>query len=108
MIKKSKLWIALLGFIGLTDIAFIYLKTAGDNLKCVVFSGCDSVLHSAYSELFGLHIYVFGFLFYLSIILLSAYSIYREKNIVRNMLSILIISGFVFSSYLFYVQAFLL
>jgi len=108
MIKKIRIWFVFLSFVGLTDIALIYSKTAGYNLKCVVFSGCDSVLHSVYSELFGVHLYVFGFIFYLFILLLSVYGIYSKKKIIKNILSIWITLGFAFSLYLFYVQAFLL
>lgn len=104
--KKYRLALVILGSIGLIDTVLIYIKTVGGNLACVVFSGCDSILRSTYSQFFGVHLYILGGIFYSSIILLSI--IYNKNIFVKRILFIFITLGFMFSLYLFYTQAFVL
>jgi len=107
---KSKIIIAL-AIIGMILTGYlIYLHySPTEALLCAESSGCDVVNKSVYSEIWGIPIAALGFLMYLSILVLA---ILAEKGFQKRamLLSIFFIAlaGVVFSSYLTYVQFFVL
>ncbi|GFP40908.1 hypothetical protein HKBW3C_00033 [Candidatus Hakubella thermalkaliphila] len=107
---KSKIIIAL-AIIGMILAGYlIYLHySPTEALLCAENSGCDVVNKSVYSEIWGIPVAILGFLMYLSILVLA---ILAEKGLQKRamLLSIFFIAlaGVVFSSYLTYVEFFVL
>jgi uncharacterized membrane protein len=63
--KSRALAIALVAFIGMIDTFYLGLKRDSGPIPCHVTTGCNDVLTSRFSELGGIPISWFGFVFYL-------------------------------------------
>jgi len=94
--------------IGLLDTGYLfYQKTVHKNpVACPLKGKCEIVLESKWSKMFGVKTELLGLLFYLVVffsgLALMTYPAIFMKYI--NLLFIFILSGFVFASYLFYIQ----
>ncbi|MDQ5957816.1 MAG: hypothetical protein QG665_142 [Patescibacteria group bacterium] len=83
-------------------------KILGGTVKCIAVQGCDTVLQSSYSVLFGfVPASLAGFGFYL-VVLMTATYLWSKRNIAEKgeyLLLALAIVGIIFSAWFFYVQA---
>lgn len=70
--------------------------------------GCENVLNSEYSTLFGVHMSVFGFFFYLSIALVTFFRTQIKHKLLDNVLCLQIIAGLLFTIYLRYLEFFVI
>jgi uncharacterized membrane protein len=107
--KKRIILIALmlLAVMGFLDSLVIYQKAFGNvYLPCVIGSGCDTVLFSSYSKLFGISVSLWGAGFYLFLAAFLALAFIFEKKLFIRIGLGLIAAGFTFSLYLLYLQMF--
>ena len=96
--------VSLLGFVDATYLTVEHYK--GSIPPCSVNSGCEVVLTSIYSELFGIPTALFGSIYYL-LILVGSFAYLESKN--RSLLKwslLLTIPGFIFSLWFLYIQIF--
>ena len=98
-----------LSIIGFADAAFLTMKWLfGSPITCYAFNGCESVLHSAFGNLFGVPLSVLGALFYaLMVIAITYYLQYRAERAFAVMIYGALWGG-LFSVYLFALQAFVI
>lgn len=106
--KNLLLSISGLALIGLGDAVFLLTKHYVGTINCAVWSGCQEVLISSYSTLFGIPIALFGVLYYLFILFNVLAYWQSAKNIFANILTFIPIVGFLFSLYLIYLQLFII
>ncbi len=100
--------ILLLALIGLGDAIFLIVKHYLGAIDCAIWSGCQEVLISSYSTLFGVPVALFGVAYYL-FILFSALAYWQtNKNLFANILTFVPSFGFLFSLYLIYLQVFII
>lgn len=98
--------IALLGF---ADASYLTIEHySGVIPPCSVTGGCETVLTSAYSTVFGIPVALGGAIFYL-FILVSIFIYFESKNTKLLKWSLLLtVIGFIASLWFIYVQAFIL
>ena len=96
------------GLIGFIDAVFLTVKHYQGTIGCSVISGCQSVLDSSYSTVFGVPVALMGVAYYLSIIIIALLYIDIDKKIILKILSYFPITGFVFSIWLVYLQFFVI
>ena len=73
--NKRAAGIVVLSFIGMVDALYLTLKRDGGPIPCHVTRGCEDVLTSQYSAVFGIPISVFGLAFYLTVFSLAVFEI---------------------------------
>lgn len=106
---KLTVWLLVgLAFAGLIDSAYLGINSLqGFVVPCGLSGGCDKVLNSSYSHLFGLSISWFGFCFYALVAACALFSAFGFPQLLR--ISFLVsIPAFAFTLYLLFVQAFVL
>lgn len=104
------LFMVLLGLSGFVLASFIHnKKSKKKKLVCPMRSNCETVIHSDYSKLFGIHVEVLGMLYYSFIAF--AYGIYHLiylPYILLIILSLISLSAVIISTYLISIQAFVI
>lgn len=96
--------VALLGFVDASYLTVEHYK--GVIPPCSVTGGCEVVLTSIYSQIFGIPTSLLGSIYYL-LILIGTFSYLENKNL--NLLKwslLLTIPGFLFSLWFVYIQVF--
>lgn len=98
-----------LAFAGIADALYLTIEHYQHQISyCPIFgSGCENVLLSQYSLIMGVPISALGVLYYLSVMVLMAFYLYRKTKVVLRLFVYLATIGALFSVYLFYVQWFL-
>lgn len=98
-----------LALVGFSDAVYLttkhfYQADAG----CLLSEGCDAVLKSEFSSFMGIPLAYMGVVYYLLIVIgITAYHQTRKSDILKG-LFLLNLSGFAFSLWLVYLQAFVL
>lgn len=115
---KTFFGIALLfAVLGLLNAGFVYVRVqSGGPLPCFVVSGCDTVQASSYAYLFGVPLSLWGTLYYAITALCSLFLFVVSSRVDWNTRFIyllrawflLAVFGFLFSWYLFALQAFII
>lgn len=92
-------FVTVLSLIGLiTSIYLAFKSSTGGSVACPIFEGgCDVVLKSEYSEFLGIHLSVYGIVFYLGILLLTSYFLATKKELAIMFVAIGSLTGFVLS-----------
>src|SRR5215510_15187516 len=108
---RSKIagWVlSALAFVGLVDSAYLGIQSRkGFVVPCGLTGGCDDVLNSSYSHLFGVSISWFGFCFYGFVAACALFSAFGFARSLQLSLAAAV-PAFGVSLYLLYVQAFTL
>jgi uncharacterized membrane protein len=95
-------------FVGMIDTAYLGMSSLqGFVVPCGLSGGCDEVLNSPYSRVFGLSIAWFGFSFYAFVAGCSLFSVFGFPRSLRLSLGASV-PAFGFTLYLLHVQAFVL
>src|SRR5687767_8659332 len=81
--KARALALALLAFLGMIDTLYLGLKRGAGPTPCRVTTGCEAVLTSKYSELAGVPISWFGFIFYLAVFSCAIFATFGELQMLR-------------------------
>lgn len=103
--------ILLLAFFGLADSAYIAKSEAsGTPLICNIqnLSGCNTVVASQYSQVFGIPLAELGVLFYSIMFVLAALELILFDRLLRRVLQGLALVGIAASLYFIFVQAFVI
>ncbi len=102
------LWVlAAIGAVGLTDSLYLTITHYTNALVPCNFShGCETVLKSQYSEIFGIPVAAFGVVFYFTTLVVSIF--FANHRQYHWLLSVWGLIGFLSTLYLFYIQAFVL
>jgi uncharacterized membrane protein len=98
--------LALAGYADATYLAVKHLYRA--DAGCLLSDGCDTVLNSEFSSIFGIPLAFLGYAYYLICVIgITAY--FQSGNAkILNGLFLVNLSGFAFSLWLVYLQAFVL
>lgn len=97
--------ISLLGFL---DAVYLTVSHYTGYISCSVVSGCQEVLVSQYSEIFGIPLALLGAAYYLFILINSLLYIDNKNKWSKLILSYIPIFGFLFSLYLLYLMFFVI
>jgi uncharacterized membrane protein len=106
--KTAGILLTSTAFVGLIDSAYLGIfSLQGFIVPCGLTGGCDEVLNSSYSHLFGVSISWFGFGYYGFVAACSLFSTFGFAKLLRFSL-VATVSAFMVTLYLLYVQAFVL
>lgn len=94
--------LAFLGFLTATYLTILHYKNALP--PCAITHGCETVLTSKYSAIFGIPIALLGSIFYTSIIAVCILAFHHPKRIFSNALFLIASAGISVSILLFYIQ----
>jgi len=113
MESKYKNWAVIvyivLGLEGFINASYLAIeKFMGGTIKCIVFSGCETVNNSAYAQVLGIPLSFFGAIFYLLVFLLSVRYLQIKSVKILHYLHYLALLALLFSIYLFVVQVFVI
>jgi len=101
--------IVLAAFIGMLDTSYLTIKhLKNGDVTCSVLNGCEQVLNSAYSTLFGQPLAIWGLLYYLTLFSLAVLLIIKPSKQASIVLTTISGFGLIFSSYLIYLQAYVI
>lgn len=99
----------LISFAGFGDSAYLTIAHfANIIVPCSLTSGCETVLTSPYSRIFGIPIALFGALYYLTVFILTILYFDTKKAWALRLGTLLSVIGFLISLALLYVQVFIL
>ena len=108
-INKLLLALTLLAVIGFADASFVALKSLqGQVVPCSILKGCDIVLQSQYSRLFGVPVALIGAIYYGIVLLLITAFLLVWKSRIMNCIVILIAVGSIMSLWFIYLQVFVI
>jgi len=98
-----------LSFIGFLDATYLTVQHyLGSVPKCVIATGCETVLTSQYNAIFGIPIALFGAFYYLSLFLLMILALDMGREAIVRFAAFLTPVGFAASLYFVYLQLFVL
>ncbi len=96
-------------FIGFLDASYLAAKHfLGEPVTCIIFTGCEAVLNSSYSVIFGIPVSLFGAIYYAIFFFLSILYFDIQKVWIVRVAAILALTGFSASLYLVYLQIFII
>lgn len=99
---------ALLALVGLCDAIYLTVEHLnGNTLQCTITHGCAEVLGSRYATVGGLPLAAFGAAAYFTAFSLATLAAFGYPS-ARKLLAALVALMFLFSSWLLYLQAFVL
>lgn len=107
-IAKLPLAAALVALVGLFDSVYLTINHyTGEKVPCGLTGGCEVVLSSAYSEIFGVPLAAFGALAYFVAFSLAILAAFGNRTLWKVFgIQALLMAGF--SVYLLYLQAFVI
>ena len=98
-----------LSLVGFIDSAYLTIEHyKSDPIVCLIIEGCDLVLNSQYSTVFGIPISLLGTLYYFLIFCFSVFSFRKRKETVFKYLSFFTIVGLIVSLWFVYLQFFII
>lgn len=106
--SKFPIIAAIVAIIGVADSVYLTIQHfSGEQIPCGITGGCERVLTSAYSELFGVPIAAFGAIAYFAAFSLAILAYYGNR-LMWKLFGLQAVVMFLFSAYLTYVQAFVI
>jgi len=101
--------VVILSFGGFLDSSYLTAKHyLHFEVTCSFLNGCEQVLTSSYSTMFGIPVALLGVLYYLAVFLSAVAFLDRKKPIFLKAMVLFPVAGFAFSLWFVFVQAFLL
>lgn len=108
LLKDNKIWflgILVLGFLGFLDATYLTILHYKDAIPpCTVTNGCETVLTSSFSTIYGIPIALLGAGFYIAVIAVSLLLLTNPKDLFYKFLYLLADAGFIVSAILIYIQ----
>lgn len=105
----ARYWLPLTGLLALLGFADAFylslMHFQGSDVGCSVITGCDAVLSSEYAYLFGIPLAYLGVLYYLTVLFGSVLYYQTDSRLILKGISVVVGGGFVFTLWLFYLQA---
>lgn len=111
MKRIGVIFILFLSFCGLADSMYLAQnETAGTPLLCNIqgLSGCNIVAQSSYSHLFGIPLADYGILFFSILFVLAALELVLFDQLLRRVIQIAALGGFLASIVFMIIQVFLI
>lgn len=110
LLKEGKLIIyaAIVAFLGFLDTTYLTILHYKNVIPPCTTGGCEVVLTSQYSTIFGVPLALLGSGFYLSVLVLCILLLTNYKKIFLKVYYLLAVWGFVFSLFLLSLQAFVI
>jgi uncharacterized membrane protein len=108
MKRASIVLILVSAFCGIAVSAYLAQhETSGAPLICNIqnLSGCNVVVASPYSSIFGVPLADFGLLFYTMLFVLAAFELALVDQLLRRVLQVFAVVGIMASLYSIYIQA---
>ncbi len=103
------LGLLIFSFIGFTDASYLTIwHYQGNPITCAIFKGCEAVTNSAYSQIGGIPLSLFGMIFYLGIFLFTIIFWDTRNKKIGYLICMGSIVGIISSAYFLYLQAFIL
>lgn len=103
------IFFAIVSLVGLADTVFVTVNHyKGAIPPCTLLNGCETVLTSKYSEVFGIPIALFGALFYFSVFALTLAYLKTKNNKIITALLVLTGLAFLMSLFFIYLQFFVI
>jgi uncharacterized membrane protein len=108
-LKQLAIAMMIVSFLGFVDSAYLTVdRYLGASLPCTLTHSCDAVTSSEYSTVLGIPVVILGIAYYLTILLGAYFYLeYRSRKYFK-LVAALTVTGFAFSFWLTYVQAFIL
>ena len=98
-----------LAAIGFADATYLTVKYfIGAPVTCAILKGCEQVTTSHYSLIFGQPVALFGSLYYLSVLILTAIYIENRNRLFFLLANLLTLFGFLVSARFVYLQVFIM
>ncbi len=99
----------ILGAVGFSDATYLTVKHfLGTTVPCSILHGCEQVLSSKYSSIWGIPVALFGSLYYLTILILAAIYIETRNVLFLKISAVLTCFGFAASLGFVYLQIFVI
>jgi len=111
MKRLSVVLILALAFCGIAVSSYLAeSEKNGQPLICNVenLSGCNTVVSSAYSHIFGISLADFGLLFYTLVFVFAAIELALFNQVLRRVLQLFALVGILTSLYSIYIQVFII
>lgn len=109
--QSNRLWFffPVLGAAGFADATYLTVKHfLGTTVPCSIVHGCEQVLTSQYSTVFGIPVALLGAFYYLAILILAVIYFDSHKPSVLKLLACLTPVGFLASLTFVYLQIFVI
>jgi len=104
--KQRATAIGVVAFLGMVDALYLTVMR-GVHVPCSVTGGCNEVLTSAYSEIFGIPLSMIGLVFYFTVFCLAVLDAFEVGQLLRYVFW-LALPAFVITLVLLYLQAFVI
>lgn len=106
--QKVLIWLLIAtAIVGIADSAYLsHAAVTGSPLNCSVFDGCNVVAASPYSKVMGIPLALFGLVFYIVALGLSASLLTMNSKGLRQSMFAWSVLGVIFSAYFMYLQYF--
>jgi uncharacterized membrane protein len=104
--KQRATAISAVAFLGMVDALYLTVMR-GVHVPCSVTGGCNEVLTSSYSEVFGIPLSVIGLTFYFSVFCLAVLDAFEVGHLLRWVFW-LALPAFLITLVLLYLQAFVI
>lgn len=110
MPSKYLLWaFVIFAFIGFLDTSYLTVSHfTGAEVNCSIVEGCNEVLSSKYSSIFGIPLSLLGLLHYTVLLIGGFYYLDSRNPKVLKLLTALTTIGLLFSAWLVYLQLFVI
>ncbi len=110
--KFFKVIFIALGMVGLGVSSYLtFLHFSQTSAFCrigEIFSNCDVVLQSKYSEILGIPVALLGMIFYFSTLVIFLLLVYKKSKIFLRLLFFIEMIGVIFSAIFTYIQFFVI
>lgn len=107
--KPVLIAMVLIGAVGFFDALYLTIKHYSNTLpSCSIFTGCEAVTTSSYSEFFGIPVALFGALYYGSVILGAVILLNKKIPLLKKALSLYTIAGLLASVWFVSLQLFVI
>lgn len=106
--NKLILYSAIVAFLGFLDATYLAIQHLKNVIPPCTIGGCEVVLTSQFSTIFGIPLAIFGSGFYLSVIILCILILTNYKKMFLKAYYLLAVWGFIFSLFLLSLQAFVI
>jgi uncharacterized membrane protein len=105
-VKQRATAIGVVAFLGMVDALYLTVMR-GVHVPCSVTGGCNEVLTSPYSEVFGIPLSMIGLAFYFAVFCLAVLDAFEVAHLLRWVFW-LALPAFVITLVLLYLQAFVI
>ena len=106
---KIAILFLIFSFLGFLDAAHLTIRHYnGSTVICGITSGCNTILSSNYSTIFGVPVALGGALYYLIVFILTVAFLDTKKDKILNLIAKFSVTGLLASIYFVYLQLFII